>query len=65
MKRKLRLTADDPGFDGELDEQIARMRQMLAVMGRQTSLSALGATRTRIPEARPEQRTLAGPAHRA
>jgi len=64
MKRKSRLRTDDPAFDRGLDEQIARMRQMLVLMAPETGTSALGARRTGFPETPLDKRERALGAYR-
>lgn len=48
-KALARTTKDDPKVAEEIDAQIARLRQILALMAPETGSSALGAMRKAAP----------------
>ena len=50
MSNKGTNSADQPAPDAELDEQIARMREMLKLMSPGTGATALGAMRKAFPD---------------
>ncbi len=52
-------SAEQAAFQAELDEQIARMRQMLKLMAPGTGAMALGAMRKAFPEIPLEDRVRA------
>ncbi len=52
MKPKSELTADDPRFQHAIDENVKRLRQMLALMAPETGSAALGAARKGFPKTR-------------
>jgi hypothetical protein len=49
MSNKGTKSADQEAYEAELEEQIARMRQMLKLMGPGTGANALGAMRKAFP----------------
>jgi hypothetical protein len=50
MSNKGTRSAEDAVFQAEIDEEIARMRQMLKLMGPGTGAAALGAIRKAFPD---------------
>jgi hypothetical protein len=59
MSKKATKSAEQAAFQAELDEQIARMREMLKLMAPGTGATALGAMREAFPDASLQDRVRA------